>query len=109
MSGESPGDNQWVGARITSQFSTAAETDYEEKQLTYGPYEWPSVVMLGVYSSSSNAAEGFWIKDQVARLDEAYGSSAIKLMLSQKTQTGDTIKNSDSFTERKTRLGGRIK
>jgi len=109
LSGESPGDNQWVGKRVTSQFTTAAETDYEEKQLTYGPYEWPSVVMLGVYSSSSNAAEGFWIKDQVSRLDDEYGSSAIKLMLSQKTQRGDTIKNSNTFTQRKTRLGGRIK
>jgi len=109
LSGESPGDNKWVGKRTTTQFSTAAETDYEEKQLTYGPYEWPSTVMAGVYSGSSSAAEGFWIKEQTARLDSNYGSSAVKVGLSKYTQNMDTVKKADSFTARKTRLGGRLK
>ena len=107
ISGESTGDHRWTGRRITTQYTSAAGTEYEEKQITYGPYEWPSTVMAGVFSSSSNAAEGFWIKDQVARLDERYhsgGAQQHNIM-----QSGDTVKEADSFTARKTRIGGRLK
>ena len=106
-SGESSGDHRFTGVRKQADYTSAAATDYEEKQLTYGPYEWPSMVMAGVYSSSSNAAEGFWIKNQIARLDERYNSVSIhhKNIM----QTGDTVKKADSFTARKTRIGGRLK
>ena len=106
-SGESSGDHRFTGVRLQANYTSAAETDYEEQQLTYGPYEWPSMVMAGVYSTSSNAAEGFWIKEQIARLDERYHSTAMQnknIM-----QTGDTVKKADSFTARKTRIGGRLK
>lgn len=107
ISGESTGDHRWTGRRITTQYTSAAETDYEEKQITYGPYEWPSTVMAGPFSNNRNGAEGFWIKEQVARLDERYhsgGAQELNIM-----QTGDSVKKADSFTARKTRIGGRLK
>lgn len=106
-SGVSQGDHQWAGKRITTQYSEAVLTDYEEKQITYGPYEWPSYVIAGPFINNRNGAEGMWIKEQIARLDERYHSKAMHDL--NRIESGDTVKRRSSFTAQKTRLGGRIK
>lgn len=107
LSTESAGDHRFTGIRLTNQFTSAAASDYEEKQLTYGPYEWPSYVMAGVHSSSSNAAEGFWIQDMTARLDGPYASKAQHDI--NRASSGSLVTVKQNFTERKTRIGGRLK
>ena len=48
-----------------------------------------------------------WIKEQIARLDEKYHSKAMHDL--NRLEQNDTVKKADSFTARKTRIGGRLK
>ena len=101
------GTEQWDGIRMDTQYTTAAATDYEEKQLTYGPYDWPSYVMAGVSSYSNNAAEGYWVKDIRAMLDHSYSNPAMHM--ANRMNSNQFVQVRDSFTKQKKRLGGRLR
>ena len=98
---------RFSGYRSNVQYSTAFLTDYEEKQLTYGPFNYPTYVMASVYSTSSNAAEGFWIKDFRAMLDHSYASPAMHM--TNRMNSNGIVQVRDSFTKQKKRLGGRLR
>lgn len=99
-----------AGYRATTQYTIAAATDYEEKQLTIPAVDWPRTLGCGVFSNNLNAAVGFWIKDLRIYLDVPYPNPAFNIM-----NNSTSVKNNGliadirtSFDQQKTRLGGRI-
>jgi hypothetical protein len=48
--------------RYTAQFSASAASAYEEEQITIASKPYPRNYMIAVFSSSSDASEGFWIR-----------------------------------------------
>jgi hypothetical protein len=68
------------------------------------------MVYVGVSSTSSNAAEGFWIKDFKIYIDNPYPNPAMNL-----ANIGGVPRNNgiiaevrNTFTQQKKRLGGRL-
>lgn len=105
--GTGQGSNPYSGNRSLIQYTSAAANNYEEKQITYGPYDWTQTVVVGVFSNSNNAAEGYWIKDMKVMLDHPYASPA--LYMSQRSHTNTFIQVRNTFTQQKKRLGGRLR
>jgi hypothetical protein len=92
-------------------YTSAAASDYEEKQLTISSVAWARYLNVSVYSSSSNAAEGYWVKEFQIYLDKPYPNPAFNLINREGVLRNNgivaTIRN--SFTQQKKRLGGRLK
>lgn len=113
MFGNSGGDNSnfLTGLATYSGYTSSALTDYEEKTLTINAVDWNRTICTGVYSTSSNATEGFWIKNFEIYLDTPYVNPAFNMLNNvfggQRGSVVAKIKN--SFDQQKTRLGGRLK
>lgn len=105
--GTGQGSHRLSGNRITTQYSASAASAYEEKQLTLSPVNYPRFIMAGVFAASSNASEGFWIKDINAMLDEAYQSTAYHNV--NRMNSGRFVQVRNNFNQPKTRLGGRLR
>lgn len=96
--------------RISTQYTSSAASDYEEKQITIGPFNFPCFFKAGVISTNQDATEGYYIKDFRIFLDPPYVNPMFGL-------ANDSIINpylssmsfKDSFTANKVRLGGRIR
>jgi hypothetical protein len=98
----------WVaGGSQALQFSAAAASAYETKELTINPVAFPRYINIGVHVDSSNASEGYWLKDIVVSLDKPYAVSRFNIINnSQSSQALVGVGN--SLTESKIRLGGRL-
>lgn len=101
--------SQWAGKRYTTQYSAAAASSYEEKQLTITSKPYPRTYMMGVFSTSSTATEGFFIKDMRIYLDKPYANPFFASANDTSVlRPGLVTEIRSSFTEQKKRLGGRI-
>ena len=99
--------SQWAGKRYTIQYTASAASDYEEKQLTIAPKPYPRNYMIAVFSNSSNAAEGFWIKDFTILNDTPYAISPYNIVNNQNQFNPIPTKYSAGFTGNNVlRLGG---
>jgi hypothetical protein len=98
----------WVaGGSQALQFSAAAASAYETKELTINPVAFPRYINIGVHVDSGNASEGYWLKDIVVSLDKPYAVSRFNIINnSQSSQALVGVGN--SLTESKIRLGGRL-
>jgi hypothetical protein len=101
--------SQWAGKRYTTQYTASSTSDYEEKQLTVASRPYPRTYMMGVFSNSSTATEGFFIKDMRIYLDIPYVNPFFNSVNDSSTlRTGVIAETKSSFVEQKIRLGGRI-
>ena len=100
--------SQWAGKRYTAQFSAAAASAYEEEQLTIASKPYPRNYMIAVFSSSSNATEGFWIRAIRINIDTPYRISPFNLVNNQNQFNPIPTQVRQTFTQQKKRLGGRL-
>jgi hypothetical protein len=100
--------HKWSGKRYQSQFSADAASAYEEEQITITSKPYPRQYLIGFRSSSSNAAEGFWLKDLQINIDKPYASPAFNLVNQCNKFSMIPTRVRSTFTEQKKRLGGRI-
>jgi hypothetical protein len=97
-----------VGGASAVQYTVAAASAYETKELTINPVAFSRYINIGVHVDSSNASEGYWLKDIVVLLDKPYAVSRFSTInYSQSEQARVGV--GSSLTETKTRLSGRIK
>jgi len=100
--------SQWAGKRYTIQYTSAATSTYEEKQLTIDPKPYPRNYMIAVFSNSNNAAEGFWIRPIRINIDTPYTIRPFNLVNNQNQFSPIPTQVRSSFTEQKKRIGGRF-
>lgn len=104
------GSSMWTGRNYTSIYTTAANNDYEEKQITIAAVPYPRTYGIGVMSDNANAAEGFWIKDLKILIDQAYVNPFFDRVNDAGTlKSGTVTEVKTSFDEKRLRLGGRLK
>lgn len=103
--------NFLTGFYTATNYSSSSLNDYQEKTLTIQPVDWSRTICTGVFSNSNNAAEGFWIKDFQIYIDTPYVNPAFNMLnnvfAGQKGSVVAQVRN--SFTQPKTRIGGRLK
>lgn len=99
-----------AGERITTQYTVAGATDYEEKQITVPPVDWSTTLGCGVFSNNRNASQGYWIKDFRIYLDIPYANPGFNIFNNSLglKNGGIVAEIRQTFNEPKTRLGGRI-
>jgi hypothetical protein len=100
--------SRWAGKRYTAQFSASAASAYEEEQITIASKPYPRNYMIAVFSNSSNAAEGFWIRDIRINIDTPYRISPFNLVNNQNQFNPIPTQVRQTFTQQKKRLGGRL-
>jgi hypothetical protein len=100
--------SRWAGKRYTAQFSADAASAYEEEQLTIASKPYPRNYMIAVFSNSSDAAEGFWIRPIRINIDIPYRIRPFNLVNNQNQFSPIPTQVRSSFTEQKTRIGGRF-
>ena len=100
--------HKWSGKRYSQQFSAAAASAFEEEQITIASRPYPRQYLIGFYSSSNNAAEGFWLKNLQINIDKPYASPAFNLVNQCNKFSMIPTRIRSTFTEQKKRLGGRI-
>jgi len=100
--------SRWTGKRYTNQFTASAASAYEEKQLTIASKPYPRNYMIAVFSDNRNATEGYWIKSLDINIDKPYQSRIFNLVNNQNQFRPIPTQVRQTFTEQKTRLGGRI-
>ena len=96
-------------ARVNPQFTSAAASAYEEKQLTVGPFNFPVMMKAGIFSNNRNASEGYYIKDFRIYLDPPYANPRFAIINDgyiNPYRNGLSFKN--NFDNGKVRLGGRL-
>ena len=100
--------SRWAGKRYTAQFSASAASAYEEEQLTIASKPYPRNYMIAVFSNSSDAAEGFWIRPIRINIDTPYRIRPFNLVNNQNQFSPIPTQVRSSFTEQKKRIGGRF-
>ena len=97
------------GERYETQYTSAFDSAYEEKQITVSSEPFSRYYKIGVLSTSSNAGEGFYIKDLKHFLDERPAQKRFEMSNRGSSNTTTTSEFRTSFTQKKNRIGGRIK
>lgn len=97
------------GYRQTSQYSSSADSDYETITLTVPAVKHNLSYGVAVVSTSSNAAEGYFIKDFKVLLDLPYKNKAMaNAMYANTIRNQGILVNVGTTFDSKTRLGGRL-
>ena len=96
-----------AGGAASTQFTAAAQSAYEIKDLTISPVAFPRFINIGIHVDSSNAARGYWMKDIVVLLDNPYPVARFSVINSGPSDE-PLVSIGTSLTERRIRLGGRF-
>jgi hypothetical protein len=97
-----------AGGATASQFTAAAASAYEEKEITINPVSFPRNISVGVHFNNRNASEGWWMKDIVVLLDQPYAVSKFNIINSGISDK-PLVSIGSNLTQRKFRIGGRLK
>jgi hypothetical protein len=100
--------SQWAGKRYSTQFTSAADSAFEEQQLTITSKPYPRWYNIGILSNSSNATEGFWIRDLSINIDKPYKNRIFNILNNANKFSPVPTQVRQSFTKQKKRLGGRL-
>ena len=98
----------WTGKRYSIQYTAAAASSYEEKQLTITSKPYPRWYIIGVLSNNRNAAEGYYIKNVRINIDKPYAQRVFNLINNQNIFSPVPTQFRKTFDAQKTRIGGRI-
>ena len=99
----------FAGGNAVIQFNASAEYEYQTRELTIGPVNFPRYIQVGVHVDSSNASEGYWMKETEIYLDKPYSTPSLSSLNAgpgPRYYTGLGIRN--TFDQLITRLGGRL-
>ena len=101
-------NSTWMaGGNEAVQFSAAATSAYETKELTIAPVAFSRYINIGVHVDSSSSSEGCWMKNITVLLDKPYAVQAFATING--SQTNSALVNvGSSLSERKIRLGGGV-
>lgn len=99
-------NSTWMaGGNEAVQFSAAATSAYETKELTIAPVAFSRYINIGVHVDSDTSSEGCWMKNITVLLDKPYAVQAFASING--SQTNSALVNiGSSLAERKIRLGG---
>ena len=98
----------FAGGSTSIQFTAASASAYESKDITITPVPFPRTLHFGVHQESSNQSEGWWLKDITVLLDKPYSFS--RFNTSNSDVSGKALVGvGSSLSEKKIRLGGRLK
>jgi len=98
-----------TGGNSVTQFTISAQNAYQTREITVGAVNFPRYIQVGVHVDSSNASEGYWMKEIEIYLDKPYLIPALSCVNSgsgPRYHTGFGIRN--TFNQLITRLGGRL-
>lgn len=102
-------DSRFANYRVDSAFTASAASDYESKSVTLAAINYPRTLIVGVFSSNSNAAEGYWVKPTKILLSEPYSNPAMNTINnSMSYKSGGIVTEVGTSFDNKTRLGGRL-
>jgi hypothetical protein len=100
--------SSWVaGGNQALQFSAAATSAYETKELTIAPVAFSRYINIGVHVDSATSSEGCWMKNIIVLLDNPYAVQAFSSINSNQTNSA-RVGIGSSLSEKKTRFGGRL-
>lgn len=101
----------WPSGGATSvQYTSAAESEYEIKELTINPVSFARYITVGVHVDNANASEGYWMKNIDLILDSPYPAEVMKFANSFSTNGISNLIVNNSFNLNHVRIsGGRIK
>jgi hypothetical protein len=100
--------SSWVvGGASSVQFTAAASSDYEIKDLTIASVYYPRYISIGVHVDSSNTSEGYWMKDIIVKLDKPYSVSRFN-SINSGPGNQVLVGIGTSLQEKILRLGGRL-
>jgi len=97
------------GKRVNAQYSSAFDSAYEEKQITIEPESYSRYYKVGIWSTSNNATEGYYVKNFNVFLDRAPDNPMFSMGNLSTVNASGILNIKNSFTQRKRRLGGRLK
>ena len=100
--------SQWAGKRYSTQFTSAADSAFEEQQLTITSKPYPRWYNIGILSNNSNATEGFWIRDLSINIDKPYKNRIFNILNNSNKFGPVPTQVRKTFTQQKKRLGGRL-
>ena len=97
------------GGSAQATFTAAAASNYEEKQITISPVNFPRHFQVGVTAAGSdNTAEGFWMKDIDIFIDQQYPNPGFTAAnVGSDPRINYSIRS--AFGQFITRIGGRFK
>ena len=98
-----------TGGNTVTQFTSAAQDSYQTRELTIDAVNFPRYIQIGIHVDSSNASEGYWMKEIEIYLDKPYYIPALSCVNSgsgPRYYVGIGIRN--TFNQLITRLGGRL-
>jgi hypothetical protein len=95
----------WAGKRYTNQYTSASENGYEEKQIVITAKPYPRNYIVGVFSSSATATEGYWVKDLEISFDNPYAINQFNFTNNKMIFNNNSVKFS---SDKKIRIGGRF-
>lgn len=97
------------GYRQESAYTAAAASDYETVEITVPAQTYNTYIGAAVVSDSSNATEGYWVKNFRILLDTPYQNPAFNIMTLGRTPAkGGIVTEVGTSFDTKTRLGGRL-
>ena len=97
----------FVGGYAASQYN--AGTEYQTREITIDPVNFPRYIQVGVHVDNRNASEGYWMKDTEIYLDAPYAIPSLSSLNSgpgPRYFTGFGIRS--TFNQLITRIGGRL-
>jgi hypothetical protein len=97
----------WAGKRYLDDYTAAAATAYETKQIVIEAKPYSRYFYIGTYTNNRNATEGYWAKDHRIFFDSPYAIPAFNNANDSGVLFGRSIVGiRDSFTQTKKRFGG---
>jgi hypothetical protein len=107
-SGDTNFRSWYSGGAVSNTYTALASTQYEERQLTLVPVNFPRHVIVGVRMNNRNQFRGFWMRDINVFLDTPYLLPTYKY--AHHDGGGGNFGIQANFDARRLRLGGgRIK
>ena len=108
ISGDTNFRSWYGGGQVSNTYTALASTQYEERQVTLTPVNFPRIVVVGVYMNNRNQSRGFWMRDVNLYLDNQYVLPTYKTPHYDGGTSNFGVQS--NFDTRKIRLGGgRIK
>ena len=97
------------GGVSTIAFTAASVSNYEERQITINPVNFPRYFQVGVTAAGNNdTAEGFWMKDIDIFIDRQYPNPGFTVVnVGSDARINYSIRS--AFGQFITRIGGRFK
>lgn len=96
----------FAGGSSTQQYTAAAETDYETKEITIAATTFPRHIQIGLIFENANQSEGCWMQPMQIYLDNPYAIQVLEHGNSGSEHHGASYQVSSSFNQNLIRLSG---